>query len=176
VGPSVTAYLALGSNVGDRAAHLRFAAGYVAGAPGVRLLAASPVFETDAVADEPQPPYLNAVLRVETDLTARALLAVGLAAERARGRVRPPGRARAPRTLDVDLLLYGDALIDEPGLAVPHPGLAARPFVRIPLAAVAAPGLRHPVTGERLDAGAPHPAVRPLSPPADLLVQPPPAP
>ncbi|HVV53363.1 MAG TPA: 2-amino-4-hydroxy-6-hydroxymethyldihydropteridine diphosphokinase, partial [Polyangia bacterium] len=81
--------------------------------------------------------------------------------ERALGRRRPPGRAQAPREIDVDLLLYGAAVIDEPpSLVVPHPRLAGRPFVRIPLADVALPGLRHPLTGEPLDRAAPDPGVR----------------
>jgi 2-amino-4-hydroxy-6-hydroxymethyldihydropteridine diphosphokinase len=117
----------------------------------VRIAAASGVFESDAVADEAQPPYLDAVIRVETGLGARALLEHGLAVEDALGRVRLPGRRWAPRTIDVDLLLHGDTIIDEPGLSLPHPRLGDRPFVRVPLAEVALPGLLHPVSGERLD-------------------------
>ena len=107
--------------------------------------------------------YLNAAARVETALTARALLAACLDVERALGRVRPPGRPAAARTIDVDLLLHGDAVIDEPpDLVVPHPRLLERAFVRIPLADVALPGLVHPVTREPLDRAAPAPSVRRL--------------
>jgi 2-amino-4-hydroxy-6-hydroxymethyldihydropteridine diphosphokinase len=76
------------------------------------------------------------------------------------GRVRPPDGAKRSRVIDIDLLLFGDQIIDEPGLQVPHPALLARPFVRIPLADVATPGLRHPLAGERLDQSVPDPGVR----------------
>jgi len=165
---TTTVYVALGSNLGDRPAQLDQAVAALAAA-GVAIGARSPTYETDAVADEPQPAYLNAVLRAETVLPARHLMALALHVERALGRVRPPGRRRAARSIDIDLLLYGDAVIDEPAgsdpaaapaLSVPHPGLLERPFVRIPLADVAAPGLRHPVTGQALDSAPPSPAVR----------------
>jgi 2-amino-4-hydroxy-6-hydroxymethyldihydropteridine diphosphokinase len=155
-----TAYIALGSNLGDRPAALRAAVAALATA-GVNVVAASPVFETDAVADEPQPPYLNAVVRVEDDRGARALLALCLAVERAAGRERPTGKVKAARTIDLDLLLYGDAVIDEPGLRVPHAAMLERAFVLVPLAHVAAPGLRHPVTGQSLSVDLTAPGVRP---------------
>ncbi|HEY7372234.1 MAG TPA: 2-amino-4-hydroxy-6-hydroxymethyldihydropteridine diphosphokinase [Polyangia bacterium] len=156
-----TAYLGLGANLGDRRAAIAAALDALAAA-GVRVAARSPLYETDAVAPEPQPAYLNAAARVETALPARALLALCLGVERALGRVRPPGRAAAPREIDLDILLFGDAIIDEPpDLVVPHPRLLQRPFVRVPLADVARPGLVHPVTGERLDRAASAPSVRP---------------
>ncbi|HEY0705981.1 MAG TPA: 2-amino-4-hydroxy-6-hydroxymethyldihydropteridine diphosphokinase, partial [Polyangia bacterium] len=108
-------------------------------------------YETVAVAAAPQPDYLNAVVRIATVLAPRALLALCLDLERQLGRVRPVGSDKAPRTIDLDLLLWSDVVLDEPGLRLPHPGLLARPFVRIPLADVATPGLRHPVSGARLD-------------------------
>jgi 2-amino-4-hydroxy-6-hydroxymethyldihydropteridine diphosphokinase len=151
------AYVALGANLGDRAATLARALEALDD-DGVRVVARSPLFETDAVADEPQPPYLNAVARVETALGARALLDRCLAIEAALGRQRP--WPRAPRTIDLDLLLHGDTVADEPGLVVPHPRLLERAFVRIPLALVAKPGLRHPITGEPLDRAAASPSVR----------------
>jgi 2-amino-4-hydroxy-6-hydroxymethyldihydropteridine diphosphokinase len=157
--PPWTAYLALGSNQGDRLGYLRKATNDLDATGVVRVVARSPVFETDAVADEPQAAYLNAVLRVETTLPARRLLERCLEVERALGRLRPPGRTRAPRTIDIDLLLHDGAPgVDEPGLVVPHPRLLERPFVRHPLALVAVPGLRHPATGERLDAAGALPA------------------
>ena len=157
-----TAYLGLGANLGDRRAAIARALEAL-DAAGVRIAARSPLYETDAVAPDPQPPYLNAAARVETALTARALLAACLEVERALGRLRPPGRPAAARTIDVDLLLYGDAVVDQlPDLVVPHPRLLERPFVRIPLADVALPGLVHPVTREPLDRAAHSLSVRRL--------------
>jgi 2-amino-4-hydroxy-6-hydroxymethyldihydropteridine diphosphokinase len=154
------AYLACGSNLGDRAAAIAAA---LARLPQARVAvrAQSALFETAAVAPDPQPPYLNAAARVETALSARALLAACLAVEAALGRTRPPGRVHAPRTIDLDLLLFDAEVIDQPpDLIVPHPRLLERPFVRIPLAEVALAGLVHPITGERLDRAAPDPGVR----------------
>jgi 2-amino-4-hydroxy-6-hydroxymethyldihydropteridine diphosphokinase len=151
-----TAYVGLGSNLGDRLASLRAAAAALDG-EAVRVVGRSPVFETPAVTPDPQPPFLNAVLRLETALDPRALLDRCLAVEMALGRERP--RPLAPRLIDLDLLLHGSAVVDEPGLVVPHPRLLERAFVRVPLARVAAPGLRHPVTGEPLDQ---------FPPPADI--------
>jgi 2-amino-4-hydroxy-6-hydroxymethyldihydropteridine diphosphokinase len=156
----VSAYIALGSNLGDRAAALQAAVAALARAPGLKIGASSPVFETDAVADEPQPAYLNAVVRVETALEARTLLGLCLEVERGLGRQRPTGRSKAARTIDLDLVLYGDAMIDEPGLQVPHPAMLERPFVLVPLAHVAEAGLRHPLTGQRLDVALVGPDVR----------------
>jgi 2-amino-4-hydroxy-6-hydroxymethyldihydropteridine diphosphokinase len=155
------AYLALGANLGDRRAAIEAAVAALADA-GVRVAARSPLYETDPVTPDPQPPYLNAAARVETALPARALLDLCLDVERALGRVRPPGRTAAARVIDIDLLLYADAVIDEPpALVVPHPRLLARPFVRIPLADVALPGLVHPIARTPLDRAPPDPSVRP---------------
>jgi 2-amino-4-hydroxy-6-hydroxymethyldihydropteridine diphosphokinase len=148
------AYLAFGANLGDRAALIAAAVARLEAA-GVRVVACSPLYETDAVTPDPQPRYLNAAARVETTLGARALLELCLEVERALGRERPTGRTHAARLIDIDLLLFGDAVIDEPGLAVPHPRLLERAFVRVPLADVACPGLRHPVTGAALDRSEP---------------------
>jgi 2-amino-4-hydroxy-6-hydroxymethyldihydropteridine diphosphokinase len=155
-----TVYLAFGSNLGDRAATIARAIDLLA-ARSVAPLARSPLYETDPVTPEPQPDYLNAVLRAETALSPPALLALCLEVEEALGRRRPAGRALAPREIDVDLLLYGaEVIADPPSLLVPHPRLLERPFVLIPLADVAVPGLRHPVTGEPLDRATPDPSVR----------------
>ena len=154
------AYLAFGANLGDRAAAIAEAMRRLTAA-GVVVRAQSAVYETDAVAPDPQPPYLNAAARIETDLSADALLALCLDVEAALGRVRPAGRHHAPRLIDIDLLLVGDDVVDDPPrLILPHPRLLERPFVRIPLAEVAAPGLAHPVSGDRLDRASPDPAVR----------------
>jgi 2-amino-4-hydroxy-6-hydroxymethyldihydropteridine diphosphokinase len=155
-----TAYVALGANLGDRRRQIDDAVARLDASDGVRVAARSAVYETDAVSDHPQPPYLNAVVRVETTLAPADLLARCLAIEAALGRVRPQGRAKAARTIDLDLLLHGDTILDTPALTLPHPALLARPFVRIPLADVATPGLRHPVTGHPLDRATPSPAVR----------------
>jgi len=156
-----TVYLAFGSNLGDRARAIARAIDLLA-AGGVVPLARSPLYETDPITPEPQPDYLNAVLRAKTALGPHALLALGQEVERALGRRRPAGRLLAPREIDVDLLLYGaEVIADPPSLIVPHPRLLERPFVRIPLRDVATPGLRHPVTGEPLDHAAPDPSVRP---------------
>lgn len=156
---SATAYLATGSNLGDRAALIAAALERLEQA-GVRVRARSPLYETDPVDVGPQPLFLNGAVRVETALAADALLATCLAVEAELGRGRTVGAGPTPRPIDLDVLLYGDEVIERPGLVIPHPRLLERPFVRIPLADVAAPGLRHPVTGERLDRAAPSPAVR----------------
>ena len=127
----MTAYLGLGSNLGDRRAHLRAA---VDALPDV--VAVSPVYETEPVGGPPdQQPYLNLVVALETTCSPRQLLELGQALETAAGRVRtePDG----PRTLDVDVLLVGDLKVDEPDLVVPHPRMWQRRFVLAPLADVA---------------------------------------
>jgi len=162
------AYLALGSNLGDRAAHL--AAAVRALAALGRVAACSGLYETSPEGGAAQPDYVNAVVRLETGLSPRALLDGCLAVERGEGRVRPqvkasavkPSAVKPSRTLDIDVLLCDGQIIDEPGLTVPHPRLSARPFVRIPLAEVALPDLRHPQTHEALEAAEPDPTVRKL--------------
>ena len=164
------AYLALGSNLGDRAAHLEAAVQALA-ALG-RIAACSGFYETRPEGGAVQPDYVNAVVRLETSLSPRALLDCCLTVERGEGRVRPPAKpsagkpsgGKASRTLDIDVLLCDDQIIDEPGLTVPHPRLLARPFVRIPLAEVALPGLRHPQTHEALEVAGLDPTVRKLGP------------
>jgi 2-amino-4-hydroxy-6-hydroxymethyldihydropteridine diphosphokinase len=129
----ITAYVALGSNLGDREAHLAHAVTALRATPGVEVEALSSVRETAPVGGPPQGAYLNAVVELRTQLTARALLERLLEIEAEAGRVRGPQR-NAPRTLDLDLLLYGDEQIDEPGLVVPHPRMQQRGFVLEPLA------------------------------------------
>ena len=116
------AYVGLGANLGDREATIRAA---IAALPGV--VAVSALRETDPVGVVDQPRFLNGAARLETDLSARELLDALLAIERELGRER---RERwGPRTIDLDLLLYGDTTVDEPGLTVPHPRLHERRFV-----------------------------------------------
>ncbi len=125
------AYLGLGSNLGDRRAHLRAA---VAALPDV--VAVSPVYETDPVGGPPgQGPYLNLVVALETARSPRDLLELAHSVEDAAGRVRK--ERDGPRTLDVDVLLVGDLCVDEPDLVVPHPRMWQRRFVLVPLADLA---------------------------------------
>src|SRR5258706_11533397 len=112
-----TAYVALGSNLGERERHLAAAFAALRALRGVRDVVASRVYETDPVGPGEQRPYLNAVARLHTRLAPRVLLDALLAIERSAGRERGPVR-NAPRTLHLDLLLYGDREIDEPGLVV----------------------------------------------------------
>lgn len=123
------AYLALGSNLGERAALLGRARTALANRDGIRLVACSATVETDPVDVIDQPDFLNQVLGIDTELSPRALLDAGLAVERELGRDRSAGPRRGPRTIDVDVLLYGGREVVEPGLAVPHPRLAERPFL-----------------------------------------------
>ncbi len=157
----MVAYLGLGSNLGDRRGEITWAVKAL-GRFG-QVEAASAHYESEPEGGAAQPAYVNAAVRLLTSLSPRALLEACLALERERGRIRPPGQDKAPRTLDIDVLLCGDEIRNEPGLTIPHPALLTRPFVRIPLAEVAAPGLRHPQTGEALDRASPDPEVRRLS-------------
>ena len=134
----VRACVGLGGNIGDVAAALRGALAAFDGLPGTRLLGASRLYRTPAWGVEDQPDFINAAALLETTLPARDLLDALLAIERAHGRERAADGSRwGPRTLDLDLLLYGEAVIDEPGLLVPHPQLHARAFVLVPLAEIA---------------------------------------
>ena len=139
------AFLALGSNLGDRRAHLRAAVEGLAEVATIRGV--SGVYETDPVGGPAgQAPYLNAVVEVVTDLGPRGLLEAGQALEAAAGRVRT--QRWGPRTLDVDVLLVGDLVVDEPDLTVPHPRMLERSFVLVPLHDLA-PDLVGDLVGER---------------------------
>ncbi len=139
------AYVALGSNLGDRAGYLDRARKALAVLPQTRLVAASRVYETDPVGPPGQGPYLNQVVRLETGLRPGPLLRALLAIEAQNGRVRtaPMG----PRTLDLDLLDWGGLALKARGLTLPHPRLHLRPFVLVPLAELE-PGWRHPRLGQ----------------------------
>ena len=139
------AYVGLGANLGDRERTLRAAVGALGDEAGIEVVAVSTLRETAPVGVGEQPPYLNGVVALETTLGAREFLDRLLAVEQRFGRVRVPGE-HGPRTLDLDLLLYGDELIEEPGLTLPHPRLHARRFVLEPLAELA-PGLVLPGRG-----------------------------
>jgi 2-amino-4-hydroxy-6-hydroxymethyldihydropteridine diphosphokinase len=140
------AYVALGSNLGDREATLLAAVDALAAEPGIDGVAVSRLFDTEPVGYVDQPRFLNGAAALETTLTARELLELLLAVERRFGRSRDGVPAQGPRTLDLDLLLYGEAEIDEPGLSVPHPRLHERRFVLEPLADLD-PGLEVPGRG-----------------------------
>jgi 2-amino-4-hydroxy-6-hydroxymethyldihydropteridine diphosphokinase len=128
------AYVAAGTNLGDRWARLAQAARALRATPGIALVRASRVVET-APLGPPQPRYLNAVLELETTLTPRALLAALQAIEA--GALRRRDVRWGARSLDLDLLLHGGAVVREPTLTVPHPGLGDRRFVLQPLAGLA---------------------------------------
>ncbi len=122
--------LALGSNLGDRLATLQGGVDALLGAPGLALVALSPVYETVPVGGPPQPEYLNAVLIAETSLSPADLLRRAQAAESAFGRVRQ--EVWGPRTLDVDVIVYGDVMSGDPELTLPHPRAQERAFVLAP--------------------------------------------
>jgi 2-amino-4-hydroxy-6-hydroxymethyldihydropteridine diphosphokinase len=120
------AYIALGSNLGDRAGHLAAARAALAALPRTRLLAASSVEETAPLGGMDQPPYLNQMVLLETGLEPRALLAACQAIERSRDRVRT--ERWGARTLDLDIVRYGHRRIADPDLIIPHPELSRRDF------------------------------------------------
>ncbi|MBU4520223.1 MAG: 2-amino-4-hydroxy-6-hydroxymethyldihydropteridine diphosphokinase [Gammaproteobacteria bacterium] len=130
----VTAFVALGANLGDPSRALREALQRLSEAPGVRLVRASSVYRTAPI-DSSGPDYLNAVAEIATTLTAPDLLTALQAIEQGAGRERP--YRNAPRTLDLDLLLYGSARIHSATLTVPHPRMGERAFVLVPLSEIA---------------------------------------
>ena len=143
-----TAWIALGSNLGDRAGTLRAAFEALRSLPGISGARLSPMYETEPVGP-PQPAYLNACARLEVeDADPRRFLEALLAMERSFGRVR--GEPWGPRTLDLDLLLFDQMILDEPDLILPHPRIQERSFVLKPLADLD-PGLRHPVNGRTVE-------------------------
>jgi 2-amino-4-hydroxy-6-hydroxymethyldihydropteridine diphosphokinase len=141
------AYIAFGSNVGDRAQALSFASDRL-GRLG-RVVARSSVYETEPVGYRDQPAFLNAVLALDTQLEPLPLLHALLAIERELGRDRSHGIASGPRTVDLDLLLMGDSVVAQEELTLPHPALAARRFVLAPLVEIA-PQLRHPQSDQTM--------------------------
>lgn len=138
-----TAYLSLGSNLGDRAANLREAVKQleVAG----RLLAVSAWYETQPVDVPDQPWFLNCVAAIETEKSPRQLLKLALQVEATMGRLRM--KEKGPRKIDIDIALFGDRIVDQPDLKVPHPAMHQRRFVLEPLVEIA-PQARHPALGK----------------------------
>ncbi len=141
----IRVFLSLGANLGDRRAKIREALGEIDRLEATRLVQMSSLYDTDPVGDIEQPNFLNLVALVETDLGPRQLLWHVKLIERRLGR--QPSRRFGPRTVDIDILLYGESVIDDPDLVVPHPRLTERAFVLVPLAEVA-PDLVLPSHGE----------------------------
>lgn len=158
-----SAYLSLGSNLGDRVANLRTAIQRLGSLGTVRKV--SSFYETEPVEVADQPWFVNCVVLLEVDGSARDLLRHALTIEQEMGRQRL--RHKGPRNVDIDILLYGESMIDEPGLKIPHPAMHQRRFVLEPLAEIA-PNVCHPLlkktARELLAAFPPGQCVRPLPP------------
>ena len=143
----VTAYLGLGTNLGDRWTNLREALRLLATGPGLRLARCSQVYETEPWGVTEQPRFLNCAAEVAATLEPEALLTRCQAVEQELGRV--PGPRWGPRLIDVDILLYGAQVVDLPHLEIPHPRLHLRAFALVPLAELA-PSVVHPVLGRNI--------------------------
>jgi len=144
----IKAFVGLGSNLGDRERFLREAVEAMEGIPETEVERVSSFYDSDPQGDTAQPAYLNAVAVVETGLPSDRLLWNLQLIESRLGR--PRARRNGPRTIDLDLLFYGDDVVERPGLTLPHPRYAERPFVLVPLVEVA-PALVDPRTGIRVD-------------------------
>ena len=138
-------YLGLGSNLGERQANLARALKLLS--ESVHIEQASSLYETEPVGHTEQPLFLNAICRVQTELGPLQLLSLIKGIEASLGRV--PGFPNAPRPIDLDIILYGDLVIETPELTIPHSRFKERAFVLIPLLEIA-PDLRHPVSGDRI--------------------------
>jgi len=139
----VVVYLGLGSNLGNRQDNLDWALDFLS--QRLRLGKVSLIYDTEPVGNIEQPHFLNLVCQAFTTITATGLLTLAKGIERKLGRV--PGKSNTPRPIDIDILFYGDQVIETPELVIPHPKLAERAFVLIPLAEIA-PDLVHPVSGK----------------------------
>jgi 2-amino-4-hydroxy-6-hydroxymethyldihydropteridine diphosphokinase len=144
---STNVYLGMGSNLGDRIANLGRAVELIDELPDTQVLATSSLYETEPRMYTEQPDFLNGCVKIRTTLSARKLLAALLDIEQAMGRVRQV--ENGPRTVDLDILLYGHHKISQDGLEIPHIGLAERAFVLVPLAEIAA-DVVHPVIDETI--------------------------
>ncbi len=140
---AVTAYLGLGSNLGDRQANLDRALAFLG--QRLRVKRISSIYDSEPVGNIEQPRFLNLVCEVVTNLPPMALLALGKGIENKLGRWGGP--SGAPRTIDIDILLYGDEVMETPELTIPHPRMDKRAFVLVPLAEIA-PNVVHPVSGQ----------------------------
>jgi 2-amino-4-hydroxy-6-hydroxymethyldihydropteridine diphosphokinase len=147
-------YLSLGSNLGDRLAHLETALARLQALRGIRLLRRSSIYETDPVGRTTQPRFLNLVAELTSALSPDDLLAAIHLIERQAGRNRSLETRWGPRTLDLDILLFGDTVLESPHLTLPHARMAERRFVLTPLLELA-PDLRNPLTGALLSESLP---------------------
>jgi 2-amino-4-hydroxy-6-hydroxymethyldihydropteridine diphosphokinase len=154
----VKTFVGLGSNLGEREAMIRAALDALGQLPETTLVRASSLYDTEAVGEVDQPNFLNAVAQLDTELTARQLLWNLLLIEKRLGRVRT--QRWGPRLIDLDLLLYGQQVIEEDDLRVPHPEITRRSFVLVPLVELD-PLLVHPVTGQTLVSHLSHLGARP---------------
>ena len=141
-----TVYLGLGSNLGNRQENLNMALGFLS--HRLRVDKVSAVYDTEPLGNTNQPRFLNQVCQVTTGLEPMALLALAKGIESKLGRL--PNTSNAPRPIDIDILFYGDRVMESPELIIPHPRLAERAFVLIPLAEIA-PGLVHPLSGKTVE-------------------------
>jgi 2-amino-4-hydroxy-6-hydroxymethyldihydropteridine diphosphokinase len=141
---TVTAYLSLGSNLGNREDNLDMALKLLS--ERMRMGKVSSIYDTEPLGNTGQPRFLNLACEVFTRLTPEGLLSLAKGIERKMGR---RGRSGEPRTLDIDILLYGDKVVEKPDLVIPHASMAARSFVLVPLAEIA-PDVVHPVTKQKI--------------------------
>jgi len=153
------AFIGLGANLGDREASIRAALEAIAAMPDTDLVRVSSLYDTEPVGEVDQPNFLNAVALVDTELDPRQLLWNLMLVEKKLGRVRT--QRWGPRTIDLDLLLFGDEIIEDPDLRVPHPEIIRRSFVLVPLVELE-PRLVHPGTGETMAAHLSRLGARPL--------------
>lgn len=135
-------YLSLGSNLGDREANLRSAIERLSALGTVTAVSA--LYETEPVESAPQPWFLNCAVALETEKMPKQLLSATQAIEQEMGRRRTPNSVKGPRPIDIDILLFGNTVVDTPRLVIPHPALHTRRFVLEPLSEIA-PDQRHPV-------------------------------
>ncbi|MBK8189427.1 MAG: 2-amino-4-hydroxy-6-hydroxymethyldihydropteridine diphosphokinase [Vampirovibrionales bacterium] len=144
------AYLGLGSNLGDRVGYVQQALTLLADCPGIGIVEASSLYETEPVGFADQEWFINAAVAIETSLSPVALLTACQEIERRLLRQRDPANRNGPRTLDIDILFYGDLAMASPALTIPHPRVHLRAYALVPMLEVNAE-LRHPVLGKTIE-------------------------